>query len=158
MKLFLNLYSQTQWYALNLHSMQFLPIRNFQKNLQLTLFFRTFKLYLNPWIMPYDLLTYFERRVARSKKEKTGTVPFITISRQTGCNGNELAFQLIKKLRLLNADWKYTNKEVLEESAKKLKLDESKIKYVFDTEEKSHIDDILSAISNRYYKSDRAVR
>ena len=108
--------------------------------------------------MPYDLLTYFEKRVARLKKEKSETAPFITISRQTGCNGNELAFQLIKKLKSENIKWKYINKEVLEESAKKLKLDESKIKYVFDTVEKSHVDEILSALSNRYYKSDRIVR
>jgi len=108
--------------------------------------------------MPYDLLAYFEKRVAPSKKEKTGVLPFITISRQTGCNGNELAFQIIKKLKQKNAAWKYINKEVLEESAKKLKLDESQIKYVFDTKEKSHADEILSAFSNRYYKSDRAVR
>ena len=108
--------------------------------------------------MPNDLLAYFEKRVAPSKKEKTGIFPFITISRQTGCNGNELAFQIIKKLKQKNTAWKYINKEVLEESSKKLKLNESQIKYVFDTKEKSHVDDILSAFSNRYYKSDRTVR
>lgn len=108
--------------------------------------------------MPYDLLTYFEKRVYQAKKVKTGLVPFITISRQTGCNGNELAFTIIKKLKQRNTKWQYINKEVLKESAKKLKLDESQIKYVFDTKEKSHADEILSAFSNRYYKSDRAVR
>ena len=108
--------------------------------------------------MPYDLLTYFEKRVSGLQKEKNGNAPFITISRQTGCNGNELAFQLIKVLRRKNLKWKYINKEVLEESARKLKLDESKIAYVFDTKEKSHVDEILSALSNRYYKSDRIVR
>lgn len=108
--------------------------------------------------MHYDLLTYFEKRVSGLKKDKVGIAPFITISRQTGCNGNELAFQLIKALRQKKSEWRYINKEVLEESASKLKLDESKIKYVFDTTEKSHVDEILSALSNRYYKSDRMVR
>ena len=108
--------------------------------------------------MPYDLLTYFEKRFAQSKEEKTGTVPFITISRQTGCNGNDLAIQIIKNLRLRNARWKYINKEVLEESAKKLRLEESQVKYVFDTTEKSHVDEILFALSHKYYKSDLMVR
>lgn len=109
--------------------------------------------------MPYDLLSYFEKRVSSSKTVKPKRAPFITISRQTGCNGNELAYQIIKSLKVRkNSDWKYINKEVLEESARKLKLDESKIKYVFDTKEKTHVDDILSALSNRYYKSDRIVR
>lgn len=108
--------------------------------------------------MAYDLRTYFEKRITQAKKEITVPIPFITISRQTGCNGNDLAFQIIKKLKQRNSQWKYINKEVLEESAKKLKLNASQIKYVFDTNEKSHADDILSAFSNRYYKSDRAVR
>lgn len=108
--------------------------------------------------MPKDLRTYFEKRISNSKFEKTGAGPFITISRQTGCNGNELAFQLIKALKHIKSNWQYINKEVLEESARKLKLNESQIKYVFDTQEKSHVDDILSALSHRYYKSDRVVR
>jgi cytidylate kinase len=108
--------------------------------------------------MPYDLLTYFEKRVSGAKKEKPPGAPFLTISRQTGCNGNELAFLLIKALRQKKSEWKYINKEVLEESANKLKLDQSKIEYVFDTKEKTHVDEILSALSNRYYKSDRKVR
>ena len=108
--------------------------------------------------MSYDLLSYFEKRVASPGKEHLKPAPFITISRQTGCNGNELALQIIKHLKLQHSVWRFINKEVLEESAKKLKMEESQIKYVFDTKEKSHIDEILAAFSNRYYKSDRVVR
>ncbi len=108
--------------------------------------------------MPYDLLTYFEKRFNRPEKQTKGSVPFITISRETGCGANELALQIIRALKRRGIEWKYINKEVLEESAKKLKLEESKIEYVFNTEEKTHIDEILFALSNKHYKSDRMVR
>jgi cytidylate kinase len=37
-------------------------------------------------------------------------------------------------------------------------MDPSKIKYVFDNEQKGFIDDIFSAQLNKYYKSDRKIR
>jgi cytidylate kinase len=109
--------------------------------------------------MPNTLLNYFNQRFEKSKmaaSSKSG--PFITISRQTGCNGTGIAIDLVKALKERNKNWKYINKEILEESANKLKIDQSKIKYVFETKKKSHIDDVLSAFSSRYYKSDKVVR
>ena len=109
--------------------------------------------------MPNTLLNYFDQRFEKSKTVKSSsTGPFITISRQTGCNGTGIAIDLVKALKAKNINWKYLNKEILEESANKLKVDQSKIKYVFETKKKSHIDDVLSAFSSRYYKSDKIVR
>jgi cytidylate kinase len=54
--------------------------------------------------------------------------------------------------------WRYITKEILAESARELELDPSKIKYVFQYEQKSMIDEILSAQLTKYYKSDRAIR
>lgn len=109
--------------------------------------------------MPNTLLNYFDQRFEKSKiAASTTSGPFITISRQTGCNGTGIAIDLVKALKAKNKSWKYLNKEILEESANKLKLDQSKIKYVFETKKKSHIDDVLSAFSSRYYKSDKIVR
>lgn len=108
--------------------------------------------------MPNTLLNYFNQRFEKTKNSTHGPGPFITISRQTGCNGTGIAIDLVKALREKNKSWKYINKEILEESANKLKIDQSKIKYVFETKKKSHIDDVLSAFSSRYYKSDKVVR
>ena len=54
--------------------------------------------------------------------------------------------------------WKFINKEVLEDSANKLKLEPARIKYVFESRKMTHADEVLSAFSNRYYKSDKVVR
>ena len=49
-------------------------------------------------------------------------------------------------------------KEILEESAKELELHPSQIEYVFKYEKRSAIDEILGALSSKYYKSDRKIR
>lgn len=108
--------------------------------------------------MPDKLLQYLNQRFEKSKIVSSGSGPFITFSRQTGCNGTGIAVDLIKAIKAKNKVWKYLNKEILEESANKLKVDQSKIKYVFETKKKSHFDDVLSAFSSRYYKSDKIVR
>lgn len=108
--------------------------------------------------MPYTLLNYFDQRFDKKRKIKTEPGPFITFSRQTGCNGTGIAIDLVKALKAKNKTWKYLNKEILEASANKLKVDPSKIKYVFETKKKSHIDEVLSSFSSRYYKSDKVVR
>lgn len=108
--------------------------------------------------MPYDLLHYFNQRFAKTKISKPGTGKFVTISRQTGCNGSGIAYDLVKALEKKGHVWKFINKEILEQSALKLKIDPSKIRYVFESKKKSHADDVLSALSSRYYKSDKMVR
>jgi cytidylate kinase len=108
--------------------------------------------------MPYDLLTYFDQRFDKKSHPKTKAGTFLTISRQTGCNGSGIAADLVKNLRKENKTWKFINKEILEDSANQLKMDPSRIKYVFETKKRTHADDVISALSSRYYKSDKAVR
>lgn len=108
--------------------------------------------------MAYDLLTYFAQRFEKINVPHAKSGPFITISRQTGCNGTGIARDLVKALKNYNLNWKFINKEILEDSANKLKLDPSKIRYVFETKKRSHADDVISALSSRYYKSDKVVR
>lgn len=108
--------------------------------------------------MATNLLPYFNQRFDKSNIKKADPGPFITISRETGCNGSGIATDLVKALKSRKLNWKFINKEILEESAHKLKLDKSKIEYVFETKKKSHIDEVLAALSNRYYKSDKIVR
>lgn len=108
--------------------------------------------------MPNNLLSYFEQRFEKEKPKSAEAGPFITISRQTGCNGTGVAQDLVKALKAYNRSWKYINKEVLEESANQLRLNPAQIKYVFETRKKTHADEVLAAFSNKYYKSDKVVR
>ena len=108
--------------------------------------------------MPYDLLTYFDQRFEKKARPKKKNGPFLTISRQTGCNGSGIAADLVKSLKRHDKRWKFINKEILEESASKLKMEPSRISYVFETKKRTHADDVISALSSRYYKSDKAVR
>lgn len=108
--------------------------------------------------MPNNLLSYFEQRFEREKTKSVKSGPFITISRQTGCNGTAIAKDLVKALKSYNQSWKYINKEVLQESANQLKLNPSQIKYVFESRKTSHADEVIAAFSNRYYKNDKIVR
>lgn len=107
--------------------------------------------------MPQDLLKYFEKRLSKREIKAVKSGGFVTISRQTGCNGNSVAAKLVKKLSG-QAKWKYINKEILEHSAQKLNLKNSKISHLFNADSLSHANEIISALSNRYYKSDRKLK
>ncbi len=108
--------------------------------------------------MPYDLLTYFEKRFSESKPVKKQKQAFITISRQTGCNATGIAIDLVKALKAEGVKWNYINKEILENAANKLRLNPAKINYIFEAGKKTHVDEVLAAFSSRYYKNDKMVR
>lgn len=105
-----------------------------------------------------DLLQYFNHRIEKPTKRKLNICPFITISRESGCDASRLARMLISNFVNIGQTWKYIDKEILHESSKKLSLKDSQIDYVFNAEKKKHADEIMSALSNRYYKSDSSVR
>lgn len=108
--------------------------------------------------MADDLLLYFEHRFIKEQKLKSENGPFITISRETGCEGTSIAKELISLLKKAGFNWKFINREVLEKAANLLQVDQSKINYIFDSVEKKHTDEILAALSNRYYKNDKIVK
>ncbi|MCK4663045.1 MAG: cytidylate kinase-like family protein [Bacteroidales bacterium] len=90
--------------------------------------------------------------------------PVITISREFGCPSKIIAKLLTETINKKNREkrikkqWKWISKEILEESAKELGLDASKIEYVFKYEKRGFMDDILSSHSKKYYKSDKKIR
>lgn len=85
------------------------------------------------------LLKYMMERFNESEApepEPGPSGPVITISRQLGCSGNDIAKKLIERI---NADekgrkrrWKHLNKEVIEASAKKLNLHPTRVKSIQD--------------------------
>jgi len=115
--------------------------------------------------MKVDLHKYLSDRLHKGEKSFKEAGPVITLSRQYGCPAKNIAKKLSEELTRKmeirgnkEIQWKYVTKEIMSESAKELKVDPSKIKYVFDYKQKGIIDDILSAQLNKYYKSDRKIR
>ena len=114
--------------------------------------------------MKVDLIKYMSDRLQEDCRKAKEPGPVITISREYGCPAKKIAQKLIEELtkkmyvKGKNAQWRYITKEIMSESAKELELDPAKIKYVFDYEQKSFLDDILTSHSTKYYKSDRRIR
>lgn len=84
--------------------------------------------------------------------------PFITISREFGCQANLLAKMLRDELKKKGQKWSILNKEIIMESAKKLDMEPRKVQIVSESTDRSMMDEVLSALSTKYYKSDRKVR
>lgn len=104
---------------------------------------------------------YFSEIMSEKEPRITKKGPYISISRDFGCMANDIAAKLSTKLTKLDKHghkWNWINKEILVESAKALDLSPSKIKYVFLSEKKSVMDEIIGALSTRYYKSDKKIR
>ena len=71
--------------------------------------------------MKQDLLQYMESRSKKLNKDIELGGPLVTISREKGCPGNSIADKLAKALRNKGKqDWRWVNKEIIEESAKEL--------------------------------------
>jgi cytidylate kinase len=84
--------------------------------------------------------------------------PFITISRDFGCQANLLASMLQEELRKQKQEWTILNKEIISESAKKLGMEPRHVINISVGHERTHMDEVLRAISTKYYKTDQQVR
>jgi cytidylate kinase len=108
--------------------------------------------------MAVDLIAYLSERYYGQKKKSTGSGPFITLSRETGCNATALAASLVKTFRKRGQHWHFVNKEILDKSAEKLHLDRHRLEHEFLLSKSSAMDDIIKAMSLRYFKSDKKIR
>jgi cytidylate kinase len=113
------------------------------------------------------LAEYMQRRFRNLESEqkislsKPSGLPFITISRQFGCPSRVVADMLQERLNprsTAKQQWRVINKEIIENAAKELSLKPQKIKYVFDAQQKTVMDDVISSLDKRHYKSDRKIR
>ncbi|RXQ88070.1 cytidylate kinase-like family protein [Ancylomarina salipaludis] len=85
--------------------------------------------------------------------------PVITISRECGCYAINVANLLVERLNIITGKkWTVLTKEILLEAAEKLGLHPKKIEYVFESKEKSTWDEVFSAMSSKYYKSDKQIK
>lgn len=112
-------------------------------------------------------LKYMTDRLAQQHTQgspmKSEPGPVITISRETGCSAREVSQLLYERIVAGfyqgNPDacpWRLINKEILQQSAgKQLGLSPSDLEYIFREVEKGTVSEILEALSNKYYHSDR---
>lgn len=110
------------------------------------------------------LLKYLEDRYKNKIPEKKlkSPGPVITISRDFGCPANMCATDLAEILTKMEEDendtWRVISKEILDQAAKELGLTPEKIEFIFKFEKRSVIDEMLEAVSAKYYKSERKIR
>ncbi|MDA3878958.1 MAG: cytidylate kinase-like family protein [Prolixibacteraceae bacterium] len=109
------------------------------------------------------LIDYLEKSQAGLQYDWKNAGPVITISRECGCSANRIARGLAKVLNGYVAlsgkgkkrEWKWLNKEVVEEAASQLEITPDKIKSVFLKEIDSSLYDVQSAFSaERVYDSE----
>lgn len=114
--------------------------------------------------MNINLTNYLNNRAQDEYGKMSEPGPVITLAREYGCPAKvvarQLAEDLTRKMQVkgIPVSWRFITKEIIAESARELEVDSSKIKYVFDYEQKSVMDEILSAQLTKYYKSDRKIR
>jgi cytidylate kinase len=103
-----------------------------------------------------------EKAAARDVKKDPG--PVITVSRAYGCPGKlvgqELVLALNRRLTALHLKhhWKWISKEILEESAKELKLDKFIIKEAAHSNAKGIMTSLIQSLSNKFYPGDDKVK
>ena len=112
-------------------------------------------------------LKYMKERSDISKKGTTSGAfhnPVITISREFGCPGEKIAEKLAeiltKKNRLNNGHdtWRWISKEIIEESAKKLKLTTTMLDELSGKKSRSLFENIALFFSDEFYPSDGKIQ
>lgn len=105
------------------------------------------------------LLEYFTERhkeVSEGKGAKEG--PVITVSREFGCPAKEFTLELKNQLDKLDPLWRIISKESMKEAAEEMQLNPRQAEYVFKNQKREIMDEILDAMTYRYYKNDKYVR
>jgi cytidylate kinase len=113
--------------------------------------------------MNNTLMVYLNKRLhqndPRYLEHNSQPGPVICISREVGCGGVNIAKQLASELdkQCVCKKWKVLSKEILEESARGLDMDPNKLRNYLKEGDRSIFDDVLSAFSEKRYKSDRKI-
>ena len=110
--------------------------------------------------MTYDLIHYFNSKFAKlyPSEPPVKQFPFLTISRETGCGANIIAEMMQEALQTKQAKWKVINKEIIDQAASQLKINKHRINDIINAKDRTMANEILDALSTRYYKNDRLLR
>jgi cytidylate kinase len=113
------------------------------------------------------ILEYFKKRNKQqieTAKHAKSLGPVLTISRECGCDGTSLAQQLAARLNEYylpigaQFNWKVISKEILENAAKELETHADNIKFVFQSEQRSLVDDFMQSVTVKDYQSEWKIK
>ena len=112
--------------------------------------------------MAIDLKKYMNDR---DDKRKANLIPgpVVTISRQYGCRGTDLAREYIKAIakegvgKRKKKPWQIINKEILTIAAEDLKLTPTRVKQSVEHEELTPFQEIFSSLSQQYGVTDKTI-
>jgi len=113
--------------------------------------------------MDNTLMVYLNKRLHQNDpkymEHSSQPGPVICISREVGCGGVNIAKLLANELdkHCICKKWKVLSKEILEESARGLNMDPNKLRNYLNEGDRGIFDDVLSAFSEKRYKSDRKI-
>jgi cytidylate kinase len=97
---------------------------------------------------------YFDERYRESvlKNKSTEDGPVITISRQTGCDGREVAATIVDNLNLRygTTRWKWVDKDIIYDIAKDLNIDTQRIENYYKGIKLSNISEMIMAFSGGF--------
>ncbi len=110
-------------------------------------------------------LKYMRERVGKGDEQQIikSEGPVITISREYGCPGKRigkyLAEVISEKLKReeKTEEWKWLSKEIIEESARELKLTPSLVKDLSEYKNRSFFENLALFFSDTYYPSDAKI-
>ncbi len=112
-------------------------------------------------------LKYMQERSGRKKSRNQEFVapgPVITISRDYGCPGRRIARKLSetlteKNLRHgLNKEWRWISKEIIEESARELKLSTPLMQELSEYKQKGFFENLALFFSDEFYPGDAKIK
>ena len=113
--------------------------------------------------MGNTLLSYLNKRVGQvdqTGRDSKQPGPVVTISREVGCCGIELANALRDKLHQAHHqdNWKVLSKEIFQVSAHELDLEPEKVAKIFKQFDRNAFDDILYTFREKRSISEKKVR
>jgi cytidylate kinase len=113
--------------------------------------------------MGNTLLTYLNKRVFQANQSgflDKPPGPVITISREVGCSGLELAHALKERLAHMHHqdNWKVLSKEIFQVSAHELDLEPEQVAKIFKHVDRNAFDDILYSFREKSSVSEKKVR
>jgi len=108
-----------------------------------------------------EIFDYFD---ARFRADMLGrpidqTGPVITISRQTGCDGREVAAELVAQMNLRYGSnrWKWVDKDIIYHAAHELKTDTQRVETYYHGQRMTDISQMIMAFSGSFV-TDSSVR
>lgn len=100
------------------------------------------------------IFDYFDERYRQELLEKSEgpAGPLITLSRQTGCDGREVAASIVASLNLkYNTNkWRWVDKEIIYDAAKELKTDSQRIENYYKGLSMSNLSEMIMAFSGSF--------